>query len=65
MPRMVHFSARICGPDCGVIKGFLEEFLRRAGIRTILGLARTSWKCGVLWMVSRPEVLGVQPRFAT
>ena len=35
-PRMVRFPARICGPDCGVLKGFLEEFLRRAEIRTLL-----------------------------
>ena len=33
MPRMVHFSARICLSDCGVLKGFLEELLRRAEIR--------------------------------
>jgi len=32
-PQMVHFSARICLSDCGVLKGFLEEFLRRAEIR--------------------------------
>ena len=36
MPRMVHFSAGICLSDCGVLQGFLEEFLRRAGIRTLL-----------------------------
>ena len=36
MPHMVHFSAGICLSDCGVLKGFLEEFLRRAEIRTLL-----------------------------
>jgi len=34
MPHMVHFSAGICLSDSGVLKGFLEEFLRRAEIRT-------------------------------
>ncbi len=33
---MVHFSTGICLSDCGVLKGFLEEFLRRAEIRTLL-----------------------------
>ena len=36
MPHMVHFSARICLSDCRVLKVFLEEFLRRAEIRTVL-----------------------------
>jgi hypothetical protein len=28
MPRIVDFSARICLSDCGVLEGFLKEFLR-------------------------------------
>ena len=37
MPRTVHFRAMICLPSGGVLKGFLEEFLRRAEIRTYSG----------------------------
>ena len=51
MPRMVHFSTGICLSDCGVLKGFLEEFLRRAEIRTLLKwgnrptqMTRVTWR---------------------
>jgi len=37
MPRTVYFLAMICLPSGGVLKGFLEEFLQRAEIRSCFG----------------------------
>jgi hypothetical protein len=40
MPRMAHFSARICFSDCSVLKVWSEGFLRRAEIRTFDDMLR-------------------------